>query len=282
MIDLHTHSIFSDGTDTPEAMALMASAAGLKALALTDHDTVAGLSRFMSMQTSVNTVLIPGIELSCHFMGNTLHIVGLFLDFMDARLISRTMCMQLRRLERNKLIVEALRARGVAINWGDVVAEAPAGLTSRVHIAKALVRLGAATSCNDAFSRLIGDSRPCFVPLLEFTPRDVIQWIREAGGVAVVAHPGRGFYKGFLWGSAMLELKRIGIQGFEAYYSSYGLIEQKYFLQLAVDLDLIPCGGSDYHGDNKPHISLGVGRGDLSVPDGVLELLRGARRLMAN
>jgi hypothetical protein len=282
MIDLHTHSIFSDGTDTPESMALMANMVGLKALALTDHDTVDGLGRFMSMQPLVTTVLIPGIELSCRFMGHTLHIVGLFVDFMDTQLINRTRCIQLKRLERNRLIVERLQSRGILIKWDDVVAEAPADLISRVHIAKALVSHGAARNYTDAFSRFIGDSSPCFVPFLELSPCDAVRWIRDAGGIAIVAHPGRGFYKGFLWNNAMLELKRIGIQGLEAYYSSYGLAEHKYFLQLAIDLDLIPCGGSDYHGTNKPHISLGVGNGDLSIPDEILSLLQSIRMLNSN
>lgn len=277
MIDLHTHSIFSDGTDTPEAIALKANIVGLKAVALTDHDTVDGLSSFMSMQMSVDTILIPGIELNCQFMGGTLHIVGLFIDFLDTRLISRTRYIQLKRLERNKLVIERLRAKGVSINWDNVVTEAPVGLVSRVHIAKALVNLGAAISCDDAFDRFIGDGSPCFVPLIELTPREVVQWIREAGGVAVVAHPGRGFYKGFIWDSAMLELKSIGVQGLEAYYSGYGPLEQRYFLQLAAGLDLVPCGGSDYHGYNKPHIAIGVGRGSLYIPDGVLSLLQKIR-----
>lgn len=276
MIDLHTHSIFSDGTDTPEAMALMANVAGIKALALTDHDSVDGLGRFMSMQKLVTTVLVPGIELSCQFMGGTLHILGLFLDFTDTQLINRTKYVQIKRLERNKLIVKRLQDKGLPIDWDDVVAEASTNLVSRIHIAKALARHGAAVNYNDAFKRFIGDDSPCFVPFSELTPRDAVNWIQDAGGVAVVAHPGRGFYRGFLWETAMLDLKRMGIKGLEAYYSSYGLVEQKYFLRLATDLNLIPCGGSDYHGDNKPHISLGIGRGDLHVPDSVLGLLQNA------
>jgi len=276
MIDLHTHSIFSDGTDTPEALALMANAAGLRALALTDHDSVDGLGRFMSMQKLVTTVLVPGIELSCRFMGSTLHIVGLFLNFMDAQLIKRTRHVQLKRLERNHLIVKRLQARGLPIGWDDVIAEAPVDLISRIHIAKALVRRGVAVDCNDAFRRFIGDDSPYFVPYVEVAPCDVVKWIRDAGGIAIVAHPGRGFYRGFLWNSAMLDLKRIGIQGLEAYYSSYGLLEQGYFVQLAACLGLIPCGGSDYHGENKPSIALGIGKGGLYVPDSILKLLQDA------
>jgi len=274
VIDLHTHSIFSDGTDTPEAMALAAQAGGLKALALTDHDTLAGLERFMAMQPEVATLLVPGIELSCRFMGRPLHMLGLFLDFRDPLLVERIESMRIQRLERNQTMVARLRARGVAITWEDVSREAPTDLISRTHFARVLVRNGAAGSPQDAFNRLIGDDSPCYVPFPDLLPQVAADWIRAAGGVAVVAHPGRGFPRGFRWDEAMLDLKQQGVQGFEAYYPDYGPLEERYFLALAETLELVPCGGSDYHGGNKPGRRLGVGDGGLQVPDGVLERLQ--------
>ncbi len=256
MIDLHTHSIFSDGTETPEATALAADAMGLKALALTDHDTLAGLDRFMAVQPQVATRLVPGVELSCRFMGRSLHLLGLFLDFRDPRLVER------------------LRARGVAITWEELAAEAPTELISRTHFARILVRKGAAGNPDDAFRRLIGDDAPCYVPFPELAPWEAASWIRGAGGVAVVAHPGRSFPRGFRWEAAMLELKRQGVQGFEAYYPEYGPLEERYFVQLARDLDLVASGGSDFHGGHKPGQKLGVGRGGLRVPDEAFERLR--------
>jgi len=273
MIDLHAHSIFSDGSDSPEAIALAGAAAGLTALALTDHDTVAGLDRFLAMQPAVATRLIPGIELSCRFLGRPLHVLGLFLAFRDPLLVARTQDMGRRRVERNQLMLERLRARGIPIGWDEVAALAPTELISRTHIARALVRRGAAGSPQDAFLRLIGDDAPCFVPFEELTPGDAARWIREAGGVAVVAHPGRSFPRGFRWDEAMRRLREQGLQGFEAYYPDYGPAEERYFLDLAAELDLVPCGGSDYHGDNKPGQALGVGRGGLHVPDRILASL---------
>ena len=274
MIDLHTHSIFSDGTDTPEAMALAAQAGGLKALALTDHDTLAGLERFMAMQPEVAPLLVPGIELSCRFMGRPLHMLGLFLDFRDPLLVERIESMRIQRLERNQTMVARLQARGLAITWEQLTLEAPSDLISRTHFARVLVRNGAAGSPQDAFNRLIGDDSPCYVPFPDLLPRVAADWIRAAGGVAVVAHPGRGFPRGFRWDEAMLDLKQQGVQGFEAYYPDYGPLEEGYFLALAETLELVPCGGSDYHGGNKPGRRLGVGDGGLQVPDGVLERLQ--------
>jgi len=277
MIDLHAHSMFSDGTDAPEAMALAADAIGLKALALTDHDTLGGLPRFMAAQAGVATLLVPGIELSCRFMGRPLHMLGLFLDFTDPSLAGRVEGMRARRLERNHAMVAKLRARGVPISWEDVAGEAPTDLVSRTHFARALVRKGAAGSPQDAFHRLIGDDGPCHVPFPELAPREAARWIREAGGVALVAHPGRGFPRGFRWDQAMLELKSAGVQGFEAYYPDYGPVEHRYFLDLARDLDLLPTGGSDYHGGHKPGVALGVAGGGFEVPDGVLDRLLALR-----
>jgi predicted metal-dependent phosphoesterase TrpH len=277
VIDLHAHSVFSDGTDTPEALALRADAAGIRALALTDHDTLAGLDRFMALQPEVATLLVPGIELSCRFMGRALHMLGLFLDFGDPLLRGRIESMHIRRVERNQAMVALLQARGLPITWEELAAEAPTDLISRTHFARVLVRNGAAGSPADAFHRFIGDDGPCYVPFPELTPLEAVQWIRAAGGVAVVAHPGRGFPRGFRWDQAMLDLKVQGVQGFEAYYPDYGPQEERYFLALAAELDLVPCGGSDYHGGHKPGIELGVGGGGLEVPDWVLDRLQERR-----
>ena len=277
MIDLHSHSIFSDGTDTPEALARLADEAGLRALALTDHDTLEGLPRFLAMQPSVQTLLVPGIELSCRFLGRVLHVLGLCIDPLDPRLQGRIADMRERRVTRNRLIVGRLQAMGVAISWEDVAALAPTDLISRTHFAKALVGAGAAGSPQDAFRRFIGDDGPAYVPLEELTPRDAAAWIREAGGVSVVAHPGRFTHRNFAWDQAMADLQAQGLQGLEAHYPDYGPQEHRYFLELAGSLGMLACGGSDYHGGHKPGQFLGVGCGSLEVPDRVLDQLKALR-----
>lgn len=278
MIDLHSHSIFSDGTDTPEALAALADEAGLRALALTDHDTLAGLERFLACQARTRAELVPGVELSCRFMGRVLHVLGLFIDPFDSALAGRIEDMRRRRVDRNRRLVERLRALGVAITWEEVAAMAPTDSVSRTHFAKALVRHGAASSPQEAFRRYIGDDAPGFVALEELTPRDAAAWIREAGGVSVVAHPGRFSHRNFRWDEAMADLKAQGIQALEARYPDYGPMEERYFLGLAQALDMAPSGGSDYHGAHKPGTRLGVGTGTLAMPDAALERLRGLRR----
>ena len=277
MIDLHCHSIFSDGTDTPEALARLADAAGLRALALTDHDTLEGLPRFLGEQPRTAAELIPGIELSCRFLGRVLHVLGLFIDPQDPRLRERIADMRERRVDRNRRIVGRLQEMGVALSWEDVAALAPTDLISRTHFAHALVRAGAAGSPQDAFRRYIGDDGPAYVPLEELTPREAATWIREAGGVSVVAHPGRFTHRNFAWDQAMADLRAQGLQGLEAHYPDYGPQEHRYFLELAGRLGMVACGGSDYHGAHKPGQFLGVGSGTLDVPDRILDQLKALR-----
>ena len=277
MIDLHTHSLFSDGTDSPEALALAAQEAGLAALALTDHDTLEGLDRFLAMQPRVDTRLVPGIELSCTFLGRPLHVLGLFVDHRNPDLVREVVRLRRLRLERNRAMVGQLQAAGVPITWEEVVALAPTDQVSRTHFAAALVRRGAAGSPQDAFKRYIGDGSPCFVPFPYLAPGTAAGWIRAAGGVAAVAHPGRSFPRTFHWDQAMADLRDQGLQGLEAYYPDYGPLEQATFVRLARSLDMVPCGGSDYHGAHKPGVALGVGSGGLEVPDQALEQLLARR-----
>lgn len=274
MIDLHSHSIFSDGTDTPEHLALQAHQLGLTALALTDHDTLEGLPRFLACQASTATLLVPGIELSCRYLGRSLHMLGLFVAHRDPVFRERVQGLGDRRKARNRKIMTRLEDMGVALTWEEVAAAAPTGLVSRTHFARALVTCGAAGSPQDAFRRFVGDQAPAFVPFPDLAPLEAARWIREAGGLAVVAHPGRGTPRNFRWDDAMAELKGMGVQGFEAHYPDYGPLEERYFLELARSLDMVPTGGSDYHGGNKPGQHLGVGRGSLHVPDAILARLQ--------
>ena len=275
MIDLHCHSIYSDGTDAPLTLAQMAHARGLKALALTDHDTLAGMPEFLAQQPVCRTRLIPGIELSCRFLGMELHILGLLFNPRDAVFQDRVMGLGRRREDRNASMLTRIQGMGIALGWEDVKVHAGSELVSRAHFARALHRLGFAGSPQDAFKRVIGEDCPGYVPFQELAPREACQWIREAGGVAVVAHPGRTSRRNFRWDLAMAELKTVGISGFETYYADYSPTEERYFLALAKELAMARSGGSDYHGTYKPGISLGIGRGSLNVPDEVLEELEG-------
>lgn len=278
MIDLHCHSAFSDGTDTPETLAALADEAGLTALALTDHDTVAGLPRFLACQPHTRCRLLAGIELSCRFLGSELHVLGLLFDPTDPGLLERVEALRVRRIARNTELLARLQALGVPLAWEEVTALAPGDQVSRAHFARALVKKGIVCKPQDAFHRYIGEGAPAYVPFKDLTPADAAAWIREAGGVALVAHPGRTSRRLFPWDGAMEDLRDQGFAGFEARYSDYGPTEQAYFEALAQRLGMLPSGGSDYHGAFKPGIQLGIGRGELAVPDAWLDNLEEAAR----
>ncbi|MBS1784819.1 MAG: PHP domain-containing protein [Acidobacteria bacterium] len=283
MIDLHCHSLYSDGTDTPEALARMGDGIGLSALALTDHDTLEGLPAFLAMQPQVKTRLLAGTEVSCRFLGRSLHVLGLLVNHEDTRFAERLAELRTRRDDRNRRMIAKLQELGCRIEMADVEAEAPdqpgrAYLISRVHFAKALASKGIVNHPQQAFESLLCDGGRAWVPMDELEPATAARWIREAGGVPVVAHPGRFAGGAFVWDEAMKELRDLGMEGLEAYYGEYAEAQQKSFKALAAKLGMAMSGGSDYHGRNKPAIRLGRGRGSLHVPDELLEGLEQRRR----
>ncbi len=276
MIDLHTHSTFSDGTDTPEELARAGDALGLTAMALTDHDTLDGLGRFLAQQGSVTTRLIPGVEMSCSYLGRSFHLLGLCFRPDDPAFQERLAGLRLRRDHRNEKMAERLSALGVPIHLEEARAFAQGGIVSRVHFAQALAARGEVSGPEEAFRRYIGDDGPAHVPFEELSPGEAAGWVRAAGGVAVAAHPGRFAGRSFRWDEAIHDLQAQGVHALEAYYGDYGPAEQAYFLDLAARTGMIPCGGSDYHGRYKPGLALGTGRGALHIPDSVLERLQAA------
>ncbi len=278
MIDLHCHSLHSDGTDTPEVVALLGEACGLTALCLTDHDTLGGIPAFLASQPSVKVRLLAGIELSCRFLGRSLHVLGLLVDPGDSRFQTRLVELRERREDRNHRMLHRLAELGCPLSREEVQAHADSPLLSRVHIAHALAAKGFVRRPEEAFARLIGDEGPAFVPREELSPAEAAHWIREAGGVPVVAHPGRFAGGAFSWDDAMGDLQREGLEGLEGYYGEYRAAEQRYFVGLAKRLGMVVTGGSDYHGAHKPGIRLGSGRGGLRVPDSLLDALEAQQR----
>lgn len=278
MIDLHCHTLHSDGTDTSERLALLGDEAGLTALCLTDHDTLGGIPDFLAMQPQVKVRLLVGTELSCHFLGRSLHVLGLLVDSLDTRFQARLVELRGRRDDRNHRMITRLAELGCPITYEDVQAQAETPLLSRVHFARALAVRGFVRRAPEAFERLIGDDCPGFVPREELSPAEAARWIRDAGGVPVVAHPGRFAGGGFRWDEAMRDLQRQGMEGLEGYYGEYRASEQKYFVALAASLGMVVTGGSDYHGGNKPGLRLGTGRGGLKVPDDLLDQLETQQR----
>ena len=270
MIDLHCHSIYSDGSDTPEYLARMANQLGLKALALTDHDTLAGLDRFLGQQYCVSTRLIPGIELSCELLGHDLHVLGLFINHNDAVFRERVQALHTRRHKRNEQIFQKLRGLNINISQEVFFEGGQGDLLTRAHIAEMLLDAGYAANKPEAFRKYLGEDGLAYVPFEFLSPDDAFTWIAEAGGLPVIAHPGRFSKVPFAWDEAMADLRDRGARGIEVCHSDHSEAEMAYFLRLCETLDMLPTGGSDYHGRFKPGCKMGKGWGRLNVPDWML------------
>jgi predicted metal-dependent phosphoesterase TrpH len=278
MIDLHTHSTCSDGTDPPERIPELAAAAGCTAVALTDHDTLVGLDAARRRADAVGVDLVPGCEVSCAFRDTSAHVLVYFVEDGDGPLQDELGRLRDDRVGRNRRLVARLQALGIPITYDEVVAEA-AGEASvgRPHIAAVLVRLGAAESVPDAFDRWLASGRPAHVPKARLTPAEAAALARGSGGVAVLAHPlTLGLGPTELAG-AVAELAEAGFAGIEAVYGRYRPDERVALAQLAQRHGLVATGGSDYHGTVKTDLAVGTGQGDLHVPDDVVEALAARR-----
>jgi predicted metal-dependent phosphoesterase TrpH len=278
MIDLHCHSACSDGTDPPEALPGLAAQIGLNALALTDHDTVDGLDSFLGQQPSVSARLVPGIELSCEFLRQDMHVLGLFIDHRDPIFQERVKSLRVRRQRRNAQIFQNLTKLKIKSELDALIKieSKKLNVLTRAHIAKMLVETGHAATKADAFQKYLGEGGLAYAPFDYLSPEEAFKWIREAKGVPVIAHPGRyGRFAGghFIWDKAMPALQSRGANGIETYYTEHSEGETKYFLELCQTLGMAPSGGSDYHGLNSPGCKLGFGRGGLNVPDQILDKL---------
>lgn len=280
-IDLHTHSTASDGSDAPSVLPRLAAEAGLAAVALTDHDTVAGIAEFLDSgreHPSVET--IPGVELATLYGSRELHIVGLFIDWQSDALAAFLAKQREMRRRRNEEIKAKLNILGYATGWGD---EAFAGrdpsTVGRPHFARHLCLRHGFTDSRQAFDRLLGHNRPAYVPRKLGTCREAIAAIHASGGVAVWAHPICRERNETAWLRRLARhLVRAGLDGIEGYYSLFGPPETALVTEVASVNGLALSGGSDYHGANSPDIRLGSGMGRLRVPARLLAELKEKRR----
>lgn len=278
MIDLHVHSIYSDGTNTPSELIAMAASGGLSALALTDHDTVGGVEELLAAAARSTVEAVPGIELSAECQRGTMHILGYFIDHTYPDLLESIEKVRYGRGERNTAILKKLNKLGFVLMWSDVEKQAGCDVIGRPHFADALVERGHVKSRKAAFDLLLGKGRPAYVERYRFTAKKCIDLIRSAGGVAVLAHPStihlpddqlRGLIKG---------LAEVGLGGIEAYYAEYKPENRDKFKLWAREFGLICTGGTDYHGESTPDINLGTGFGQLRVPDEALDQIKAAVR----
>lgn len=277
MIDLHTHSIFSDGSLTPEELVDQACAGGLRAVALTDHDTTAGLPRFLKAAEGRPVRAIAGVEISADFSPGTLHMLGYFIRTEDSPLEERLVWIREGREKRNAEILTRLNALGFPIVWEEVSRHAGTDVVGRPHFAQALLDRGIVKTKDEAFDRYLGKGRPAYAQRRRFSLEDSIALIRAAGGVAVLAHPSTLGLDDTELRALIGRLAERGLSGVEAYYSEHSNGLQQAYIRLANEFGLVATGGSDFHGALTPDIQLGRGFGGLCVPDEVVEQLEACR-----
>lgn len=276
MLDLHTHSCFSDGTDTPAELAAHARQAGLFAVALTDHDSVGGVPAFLEACREQGLSGVAGVEICVTTASGTLHLLGLGIDPAHAGLGATLGEMVQGRDLRNRRILDKLALAGLPIDARDIERLAGQDAIGRPHIAQAMIARGYVRNLQEAFDRYLGKGALAYVDRRRLTPEEGIRLIRDAGGVAIVAHPYTWLADPDALAAALPELMAAGLRGIEAYYSEHTPAMTIDLLRLARRLGLLVTGGSDYHGSTKPDIRLGVGFGRLQVPDALLAPLLAA------
>ena len=271
-IDLHVHTTASDSTASPAEAVRLAKEAGLSAIAITDHDTVSGYAEAAEAGKKYGVEVVPGIEISTKY-GRAVHILGYYIDPDSDKLAPVLEWVVHDRDERNRKMAELMAADGLPVSYEEMHRRFGA-VIGRPHFAEVLVELGLARDIRDAFDRYVEKGQKYYLPRNFLSIERSIEIIREAGGVPVLAHPFQ--YK--LDDAGLRELiehcMESGLQGMECRYSGYSVEQSKYLGCLAEKYGLIKTGGSDFHGDNKRHISIGTGTGHLEVPYKYLEKLR--------
>jgi len=278
LIDLHTHTTRSDGTFTPTDLAREVRAKGLSAFALTDHDCVDGIEEACKEADGVGVELIPGVEISAEFEKGIMHVLGYFIDWRHTHFLEKLKVLQEGRKERNPQIVRKLRDLGMEITYEEVVAASGGGQVGRPHFARVLMQKGYVTSIQEAFDKYLKKGAPAFLEKERFSPEEAIALIHEAGGVAVLAHPGTLSMTRLELPPLFESLSDAGLDGVEVYYSLHSEADVAFYLPLLKRLHLLPTGGSDFHGANKPDIMVGSGKGNLRVEYDLLPPLRERRR----
>jgi predicted metal-dependent phosphoesterase TrpH len=252
----------------------LAAAAGCRAVALTDHDRLDGIQEARAEADRSGLELVPGCELSCVWGPGTFHLLVYFLEPGSGHLQDHLSTLQAQRDDRNRRLVAQLQELGLPITLEEVQAEAGGAGVGRPHVAAVLVRKGVVGSISEAFDRWLAKGQPGYVAKATLDPAKAIDLALASRGVAVLAHPhSLGLEPGEL-GSTMRELSERGLAGMECHYGGYQPEERAGLTALAARLGLVATGGSDYHGRYKPDLSVGTGRGDLDVPDAVLDSLR--------
>ncbi len=284
VIDLHMHSVLSDGSDEPEVLADLAASVGCSTIALTDHDRLDGIERVRAHAATVGVTVIGGCELSCAVSYDVagvrpvLHILVYFVEPGEGALQDELVRQMAFRRDRNERLVQRLRGLGIDVSFDELVAAAgKVDGIGRPHVAQVLVAKGVVSTTQEAFDVWLAKGKPGYVEREEMTADVALRLARDSGGVAVIAHPFSLGLAGESFTNALTELREFGLAGMECIYGRYSTEERHALAQTAQRLLLVATGGSDYHGTYKPDLRVGVGRGDLRVPESVIAELAARR-----
>lgn len=270
LADLHVHTHYSDGTDSPQRVIELAKQAGLSAIAITDHDILNGHSEAAEAAQAAGLELIPGLEMSASDSGREVHMLGFFIEASHAGFQQRLAEQRTRRVARIHEMIARLGQLGLTITPEEVFSQANhQGAIGRPHVAQALLKRGYVSTTKEAFDRYIGNNAPAYIAGSPLNPKIAIRAIREAGGIPVLAHPI------YLKDDTLIEpLVPHGLVGLEVYHSGHPPEAVGRYEQLAERLGLLKTGGSDYHGANKE----GAPIGSTSVPYTLVEALKQWKR----
>ena len=274
-IDLHVHSNKSDGTLSPAMVVEHAAKCGLSAIALTDHDCIQGIREALDAASGLSAPIriIPGVEISAEYKKRDIHILGLMIDPENEALQNALNEALSERDRRNEKMVENLRRIGMDITMEDLLFGTKDTVITRAHFARCLIAKGYVKNSEEAFKKYLNSDTPYYVCRTYMSPKDAIHLIKNAGGIPILAHP-------LLYHLTLAEieelialLKSYGLAGVETIYSNNTGNDESIVRGLAHKFNLLITGGSDYHGANKPSIEIGIGKGNLKIPESILDSL---------
>ncbi len=272
--DLHTHSSYSDGSCTPAEIISKAEETGLAAVALTDHNTLAGLPEFITAAKDKDIDAVAGVEITADFDGHEVHIVGLFIKEEYYGALNEFLeDIRLAKGKENFKLYKKLVAAGYEISFDNILAAGKKGSVNRVHFAKELIRCGYVSTVKEAFDGLLSEKHGLYVPTKHTDSLDVVELLSSLSAVPILAHPFLSLDERDLR-RFLRPAKEKGLLGLETNYSTFSAEQTEKAIALSEEFRLLRSGGSDFHGENKPLISLGVGRGNLAVPYSYYEKLK--------
>lgn len=273
--DLHTHSTYSDGTCSPAEIITEAERLGLSAVALTDHNTVSGIPDFLEAARTSSVEAIPGVEISCQYGDTELHLVGLFLPMENLDIVTVYLeSLNRKKEESNRQLIHRLNQAGYSLDYEEIRRSHTEGTVNRAVIAAAMLEKGYVSSINDAFQGVLSQKAGFYVPPQRLSFFNAITLLRYVDAVPVLAHPFLNLKTEDRLRTCLQEAVPAGLVAMETMYSSYSPETEAAARRIAREFGLLESGGSDFHGQTKPNISLGTGKGTLAVPISFAKQLR--------